>query len=389
MKFDYDLSFAILGGVAIIPFLAKKLKIPSATVEILFGILLFNLLASHQPDWFHFLKEFGFIYLMFLAGIELDVYALLEDKKTLKYFIIINILSLILTPLLFYFLGFGYYTGIVLAVISVGIIIPVLKETNIIKSEFARKIIGLSLTGELLSIFIITLLEIYIHHNGFGLNALLELVKLSGLLIIFAIGLKLIYLFSWWNPKWIKKVMENEDPVEEGVRLALALAFLGAFMAFHTGVDAILGSFLVGVIFSAVFKNKGHFENKISAIGFGFLIPFFFIGVGADFDINLLFQLENVLMALFYTFMIFISNIFIFFFLNKFSWSFKDGLASAVILSAPLSLIVVAASLGKKLGEIDDAEFSTFILTALISSLIFPLIFKFLVQNRSENTEIN
>jgi Kef-type K+ transport system membrane component KefB len=55
--------FLILFGVAAIPFLARRLRIPSAALEILYGLLLFNFLLHQRPDWFDLLRELGFVYL--------------------------------------------------------------------------------------------------------------------------------------------------------------------------------------------------------------------------------------------------------------------------------------------------------------------------------------
>ena len=78
-------------------------------------------------------------------------------------------------------------------------------------------------------------------------------------------------------------------------------AFAGALSALLSGVEAILGSFMAGMIFGQVFKSKGRFEEKINALGFGFLTPFFFIGIGAEFDISLLKSPDLLKLAVFLT----------------------------------------------------------------------------------------
>ena len=59
---------AVMAGTAVIPFIARRLRIPSAALEIVFGLVLFNFVFTERPDWFLFVQELGFIYLMFIAG---------------------------------------------------------------------------------------------------------------------------------------------------------------------------------------------------------------------------------------------------------------------------------------------------------------------------------
>ena len=58
----------MIAGIAIIPFFARRFRVPSAALEIMFGALLFNTIVETQPGWFQLLKEIGIIYLMFTVG---------------------------------------------------------------------------------------------------------------------------------------------------------------------------------------------------------------------------------------------------------------------------------------------------------------------------------
>jgi len=369
------LILIIISGAAIIPFLARKFRIPCAALELILGICLFNTLIPHIPEWFEFLKEIGFIYLMFIAGMELDLKALLKQPGTLFWYIAIPVLSFSVMPLLFVWLGYSFFAGIAVSVVSVGIILPVLKETGIGKTRMGRTIIDISYTGELLSIAVLTGIDVY-HQYGLTLMAGWAVVKLVVLLIIAVVFLKLLYITAWWNPQWVEKVMESEDPVEEGIRAVIAIAFAGALLAHYAGVEAILGSFMAGAVFSFVFKSKGRFEDKINAVGFGFFTPFFFIGIGAEFDLSVLKSVKSILIALFFTAMVFASNIFPVIFSRFIKLSIKESLSIALLLSSPLTMLVVAGTLGVKMGLLDQDTNSALILTAIITSLIFPALFR-------------
>jgi len=372
---------AVMVGTALIPFIARRLRIPSAALEIVYGLLLFNFVFSTRPDWFLFVQELGFIYLMFIAGMELNLTQIRRSGKSLLY-VAISILSFSVTPLLFLLIGQSYFLGLAVAMISAGIVIPVLKELQLDQTLLGRDIIGVALTGELLSILVLTLLDAY-HLHGFTLQALLKLFWLAALFGIALVVLKLLYLAAWWHPERVEKVMESEDPVEEGIRMVVTVAFAGGLLAILAGVEPILGSFLAGLTFSVVFKHKGSFEEKVNAVGFGFLVPFFFVGVGASLDIELLTSPATVTLAALLTLMVLISNLYPVVLARPLQLSLREAASMSVLLSAPLSMIVVAGTLGQKMGLISPETTGALVLTGLLASIIYPSLFRVLGKRLS------
>ncbi len=366
--------FLIVCGAAVIPFGARKLRIPSAALEIIYGMLLFNFVLKGHPEWFLLLRELGLIYLMFVAGMELDLRNLLESGR-LSWYVLISAISFTFMPLVFVFLDLPFYLGVTVAMVSAGIVIPVLKETNLIEKPLGQNIIGVALTGELVSILVLTLIDAF-HKHGATAGTLIELFKLVLLFALALAVLKGVYLLAWWNPVRVQKVMESEDPVEEGVRIVVTVVFAGGMLAVLAGAEAILGSFLMGVVFSSVFRSKGRFEEKINAIGFGFLIPFFFIGVGSDLDIGLLTSGNVVLFSGFLTLMVMVSNLAPVFLTRPLGISLQEAWAMTILLSAPLSMIVVAGTLGGRMGLLTQEVRDPLILTALFSSILYPSLFR-------------
>jgi len=205
---------------------------------------------------------------------------------------------------------------------------------------------------------------------------MVQVLKIVGLFALATLTLRLIYVIAWWNPDHVKKVMESKDPVEEGIRIAVAIVFVGALIAYGAGMEPIMGSFMAGVMFTFVFRNKSRFEEKINALGFGFFVPFFFMGVGADFDIRILLSMRNISLALLLAGIIFASNLPALLLKRFLGLSLKEGLLMTLLLSAPLSMIVVAGTIGTKLGLIDRGMNNTLILSALLASLIYPFLFR-------------
>jgi Kef-type K+ transport system membrane component KefB len=375
----------IVGGAATVPFIARRLSVPSAILEIIFGIVIFNLFFHQQPEWFTLLKEIGLIYLMFIAGMELDVHKLAGDRRVIWY-IVIPALGFILMPLLFMRAGQTFYLGIVVSVTSAGVLIPVLKESNVMRTPLGRDTLGVALTGELMAIIILTSIFVYIQH-GVSLMAALNGLKLLGLLMAAIFFLKLLYLLAWWNPLRVQAVMESEDPTEEGIRAVIFVAFAGALMAYGAGVEPILGSFMGGLMFSYVFKSKGRFEDKVNAVGFGFFTPFFFIGVGASFDISLLSSLRGVASALVLAAAVLASNVFPLFIHGRLGLGRRDALSMVMLLSAPLSMMIVAGELGLRLELLDEHQLGSVILAAIITGVVCPYAFRCLTKGKTEGAE--
>ncbi len=374
MLHHYLPMFLIVLGAAVVPFFARRLRIPSAALEIVYGLLLFNFVLHERPDWFQLFRELGLVYLMFIAGMELDLRALLRSGRT-GWYMLVSLISFTLTPVLFVFLGFPFYLGVAVAMISAGIVVPVLKETGLMKTPLGQNIMGVALTGELLSILVLTFIDAY-HKHGPTVMAIGELLKLT---LVFALAfavLKGMYLLAWWHPDRVEKVMESEDPVEEGVRIVVTLAFAGGLLALLAGAEAILGSFLMGVVFTFVFRSKGRFEEKVNALGFGFLVPFFFIGVGSDLSVDLLTSWETVRLSGLLTLMVLVSNLAPLILARPLRLSLREAGAMSILLSAPLSMIVVAGTLGKRMGLLEPEMSGPLVLTALFASILYPTLFR-------------
>ena len=159
MREDLSLLVTLVGGAAAIPYLARRLSVPSAIIEIFFGMMVFSFIFMEPPGWFYFLKEVGLIYLMFIAGMELDLKALGQSGRLYMYITIV-LISFVALPAVFVSMGMPFFLGIVVSVMSAGVVIPVLKETSLIKTPFGRDTIGFTLSGEFISIMAIAAIDI-------------------------------------------------------------------------------------------------------------------------------------------------------------------------------------------------------------------------------------
>ena len=117
--------------------------------------------------------------------------------------------------------------------------------------------------------------------------------------------------------------------------------------------------------------------------------PFFFIGVGADFDITLLGSFGMLAFSLFLAFMVFISNIYPVLFSPFMKVSPREGLGMSLLLSAPLSMIVVSGALGVKMGLLSEELNGQLILTAVGSSILFPVAFRYVSRKFASASQVS
>jgi Kef-type K+ transport system membrane component KefB len=374
MEEQFLILFSIVTGAAAIPFFSRRIGVPSAVLEIIYGLALFNISVERRPEWFPLFKELGFIYLMFIAGMELDIRQLLKGGR-LCWYLLIAALPFAVMPFLFIKLGYTFYLGIAVSVLSAGIIIPVLKESELLYTDWGRDTTGIALTGELLSILAFTAIDVY-HTHGLTLMAVAAAGKLLLLFLLGGLFLRVLYVLAWWNPERVERVMASEDPVEEGIRAVVAVAFAGALIASATGVEAILGSFMAGLIFNFVFKTRGRFEEKINAVGFGFFTPFFFIGVGADFPVALLTSTNILLFSLLLTTAVLAAKFSTLAFGRFLGFTGLQAAGSSLLLGAPLSLLIVASALGRRMGLLSPEAAGAVVITAVLSGIVYPFLFR-------------
>ncbi len=375
-------------GILFVPFFSKLLRIPVSVGEILYGIVIgkscFNLIEPSQ--WLDFLSSFGFLLLMFIAGLEVKIKEINRlPVKTKFIYTAVPLLVLTVAFLSGRKLHFHPLVSIALGAISVGIVVAVLKEKGLLSTHYGKTVFLVGIVGEVLTIAALTLFGLY---TEFGLS--FDFWKGLGELLIFLLSARLILIFLrsfvWWYPNRFKFFFEK-NPAEIGVRISLAVMFVLSVAASLINIEPIIGAFLAGVIFATVFEDTENIEEKLSGISFGFLIPIFFISVGINFEmphlsIHLL-KLLTVMVGI-----SFVSKLIPSLLLKLEGLTLKESAAAGFLLSAPLTLVIVTAELGVKMGVIDHHTESSLILLAIITGILAPVLFNIIYGkgNESSNT---
>ena len=371
-------------GAFLVPLVSGRVGVPAAVGEIVFGILVgpYILGIVTETEFFSFIAEFGFAFLMFLAGLELD-FASLERRGRRLLFTSVLVAGIImgLAFLAAYQQDRSPFFGIVLGATSIGIVLVCLRETGMARSDFGQTVILVGSVGEFLTIVIATFYNI-IFRFGLGVEFLGEVARLAAVFAIAYLVLMSLRLLVWWYPSQFSRWIEIEDPSEVGVRAGLALMIAFVAISELLGMEAILGAFLAGALFSFVFREKGGLETKMAGIGQGFFIPIFFIHVGVSFNMAALRNPEILPLLVEILALSLLVKTAACALLRLEHFGLRQLAGASLLLATPLTLLVAIATLGLELGALTEAESATVILMAIVSGLLFPTLFKRL--NRGE-----
>lgn len=392
----------------------SKILLPAIVGEILCGIIIGQsflrlIPETHVIPWLDFLALFGFIFLMFLSGLEIDFglitsesTATIGSSKTIKFFqqpIYISIAYFLFTLLLaigvswaleyFGFFNNFVFIGLILATVSVGVVVPILKDNHLSKTAYGQNILICSFIADFLSMILLTILiTVYSHQkNSFTFTAII----LIGLLIFILYRLhvfkfldSLLEEFRRLRPALTKLISPSSQIT---VRGALALMVTFTFLSQLLGLEVILGAFIAGILLTLILGKKdiSELETKLEAIGYGFFIPIFFISVGIDLDIKSFFNYPSasilVLVLILAAFVVKIIPSTLF--LGKFN--LKQSLNAGILLSSTLSLPIAASNIGLKAGLISKETDVSIIIMAVVTCILAPIIFNKLAPEHEED----
>lgn len=358
--------------------------LPVVVAEIVAGIIIgksgFNLVS--EDPYLGLLSALGLIYLMFLSGLELD-FSIITNRQTgkqslnvMKIGLGISAAALALSAVLAFglqaagLIDIPFFFMIVIAAVSLGVVVPVLKERRLLDTELGQAILFITVVLDMTAM---VLLAFYISLRSQNVQDMLQL------LLFFVLAFVAYRLIRFWlgrRQKNQSKVSEaiKSGTVQIGTRAVFALILLFVVMSETLGVEVILGAFLAGAIVSLTLPNK-EFFHKLETFGYGFLIPVFFVMVGADLELGSLIREPAVLLL--------VPALLLCFFLAKMAPSIilkkwfplKDAIAAGVLISANLSLVVAAAEVAFQAQIIDGHMRGALILVAILSCFIAPIAF--------------
>ncbi|WP_331245907.1 monovalent cation:proton antiporter family protein [Staphylococcus capitis] len=372
------------------PIIVNRLNInflPVVVAEILMGIIIGHSFLNlvERDSVLNILSTLGFIFLMFLSGLEIDFKAFKKDSRSrqgknkqeknlpshlnlaLTVFGFIMLISIILA---YAFKWLGLVDDVLLMVIiistiSLGVVVPTLKEMNIMRTTIGQFILLVAVLADLVTMLLLT---VYGAINGHGGST----IWLTGILIVFTIIFYIIGgLFK--RMSFLQKLMDGTTQI--GIRAVFALIILLVALAEGVGAEYILGAFLAGVVVSLLNPDEEMVE-KLDSFGYGFFIPIFFIMVGVDLNIPSLIKEPSLLLIIPVLILAFIVSKLIPVLFIKRWFDTKRTIASAFLLTSTLSLVIAAAKIAEQLKTISAETSGILILSAVITCVFVPIIFK-------------
>lgn len=384
---SYVSLLIIIMLATIIPIALKKVKrisIPSTVGEILAGIIIgksgFDIIQGGVE--LDFIYNFGFAFLMFLSGLEVDLTLLRNSdtdckKKIIDKPIFIAILIFLGTLIMAYgcavvlvyfnMVKDKWLMTLILSTTSLGIVVPILKEKGIISKKYGQTILIASLIADFATMVMITML-ISFKTEGNSMSVFLTLILFLAFFLIYNLAKR--YLdFDLLN-----ELANTTAQIK--VRGSFVLILIFITLANALGAEVILGAFLAGVIVSLLDdKDASDLYMKLDAIGFGFFVPIFFIMVGVSFDLTSV--LDNpkalILVPLLIIMLYLVKVVPALLLARTFTW--RKTLAAGFLLSSRLSLIIAASAVGVEMGLIRSDTNAAIILVALFTCTFSPMIF--------------
>ena len=380
-----DVSFEnllIIFGVAVaVPLLlggAPRLRIPSVVLEILVGVLIGpSVLGWVEVDLpVQILAVFGLAFLLFLAGLEIDLGRL--RGRVLR----LALLGYLLTVLLGIAVGGAtaaagwvrspVLVAITLSATSLGLVVAVLKDAGRAGGAVGQLTIAAASVADFGAIVLLTL---FFSTSGgsVGQHAVL-LVLFAGL-----VGVAAILLLRVRRSRRLGGILERlqDTTAEIRVRIAVLLMIALVVLASRFGLETILGAFLAGALVGLVDRDASshpRFRAKLDAIGYGFLIPIFFVSSGVRLDLRGLFESPSALalVPLFLVALLLVRGT------PALLWSRslrgQETAASALLQATSLPFIVTATQIGTAADLMSPVTAAALVCAGLLSVAVFPAV---------------
>lgn len=358
------------------PFVAKTIRIPTPPIEIVLGSLFAYVGLIEHHGYFDMIAEVGFLYLMFLAGMEVNLKQILNSPRSLirRSFFFLLIMSILALTFKWIF-NLNTIVTISLPLISIGLLASLSKIYGK-EQPWLQLAFVVGVLGEIVSIAALTILDAA-STIGFGWELVEKMTYLLLFMIVIFLLYRFLHLLFWWYPELKTALMPKLDASDQDIRLAISLFFILIAIMLALKLELALGAFIAGVAISAFFHHEKKLEEKMSSLGFGFLVPLFFIHVGASFDLNALALQGIVTGALLITFLMILMRVLAAYVLKK-HYGSKNALLAGLSLSMPLTLLIAVATIGYETHLIDLLSYYQLILASLFEILVSMITIKFL-----------
>jgi Kef-type K+ transport system membrane component KefB len=369
---------AIAFAVPLVLGFAPGLRLPSVVVEIVAGIVIGPSVLGwvEVDDPVRVVAVIGLAFLLFLAGLEIDVRELRGRPLRLAGAgFVVSLGIAVAAGIGLQAIGFAdsfLFVAIVLTATSLGIVVPVLKDAGEISSPFGQLVVA---AGSIADFGAIILLSLLFSREGGGVGS--QAILLGGFVLI-AAGIGVAIFAAEKLPRLSGTLRRLQDTTAQiRVRGALVLLVLFAFIAERLGLETILGAFVAGGLLTLLDRDREvthpHFREKLEAAGFGIFIPVFFVFSGVRFDLDALTSSAGALARVPVFLLALLAVRGLPALLYRGDLGGRRTTVAALLQATSLPFIVAATQIGVELGTIDTTTGSALVGAGILSVLLFPL----------------
>jgi Kef-type K+ transport system membrane component KefB len=379
VEISRETLLVVLAVAALAPVLADlptRIRVPVVVTEIVAGIVVGpDLLDLAQTGpLLDLLAEFGLAFLFFMAGMEIDparmrgrpaAFAARGWAGSLA-------LGMIAAAALWAAGGIGapVFVGLALTTTALGALVPILKDAGLTDHRVGRLTLAGGAAGEFGPIVALSI--VLAVASGEPWRTVLLVV-----FAIVAVGAGLIATRA--RPPRLVRLVAATMHSSGQLALRLALLLLGALvlLAGELGLDVVLGAFSAGFIVGLVARGADAevFHIKLDAVGYGFLIPIFFINTGLGFDLDALLESAATLLLvpLFAALFVVVRGLPAWW-LTRGELPGRERTALALLTASALPLVVAITEVAAEEGRLAEDDAAALVGAAMLSLLVFPLV---------------
>jgi Kef-type K+ transport system membrane component KefB len=372
----------VLAVAVAAPFLAAaipKITIPGIVIEFVLGVIIgpdvLGWVSIDEPLDVLSLLALGF--LLLIAGTEVETSLLrgaLLGKAVVGYLIglaiafafglLLGTADIVLTPALI---------AVILSATGLGVVIPILRGAGLTATTVGQTILIVATVAEFSAVLLLALF--------FGEGESGVLTNLLVILTYAAIAVALWLVLRWVDrqPRLLKHVERMEGgTVQIRIRIALLILFVFLVVSERFGLESILGAFAAGIVLGDLRRAdrddpSSSFWPKVEGIGFGFLIPVYFVTGGVRFDLSGLLASPAAMLRvpMFLVLFLVVRGVPALLFRRRLGA--RATAALALLSATSLSFVITATDIGVRIGKLRDINATAMVGAAVVAMVLFPM----------------
>ncbi len=359
---------------AIVARVHRRLILPTVVVEIVLGILIGpEALGFAESDpYIEFLSTMGLVFLFFFAGLEV------VEKRVPRRALGLGAAGWAMSLAIGLTAGTileksgvdaeGWVLGVALATTALGTLVPILSDARLLGTPLGTAVLGNGVAGEFWPIVVISVFLTGVYGS------------VAEVLLLVGFG-ALVALAGWTalraRPPNVVRVLQEtvHTTGQAAVRLSILILAALVLLARDVGFDFVLCAFAAGLVIGLVLDDPDGevVRMRLEGIGFGFLIPIYFVTTGLDFDVDSLLTASGLALAA-----VFLALLFVIRGSASLLWRRELGakrtLSLAFFVATGLPLIVAIVDIGTDRGAIDADVGASLVGAGMISVLVYPFV---------------